>query len=147
MSVSECECQLSVAKLTELDTANAPADVPVTLMTIHYQHNPAPKAPAVVLMLEQSPSPETNWHFPAHLPVNEQKSVIGLSKYNSNHQRQRSLMHQPEILDKNLVVRIPTSFNQYLAEVAKHNNLRPATFSRLILMRHAQEYHKNNRLF
>jgi hypothetical protein len=56
-------------------------------------------------------------------------------------------MNQPEILDKNLVVRSPTSFNQYLAEVAKHNNLRPATFSRLILMRHAQEYHKNNRLF
>ncbi len=56
-------------------------------------------------------------------------------------------MHEPEILDKNLVVRIPTSFNQYLAEVAKHNNLRPATFSRLILMRHTQEYHKNNRLF
>jgi len=51
-------------------------------------------------------------------------------------------MNQPEILDKNLVVRIPTSFNQYLAEVAKHNNLRPATFSRLILMRHAQNLYQ-----
>ena len=145
MSVSECECQLSVAKLTELDTANAPADVPGTPTTV--QHIPTPKAPVAVLMLEQSPSPETIRQSPAHLPVNEQKSANELSKYNSNHQRQRSLMHQPEILDKNLVVRIPTSFNQYLAEVAKHNNLRPATFSRLILMRHAQEYHKNNRLF
>jgi len=37
MSVSECECQLSVAKLTELDTTNAPADVPVTPMTIRHQ--------------------------------------------------------------------------------------------------------------
>ncbi len=56
-------------------------------------------------------------------------------------------MNQPETLDKNLLVRIPTSFNQYLAEVAKQNNLRPSTFSRLILMRHTQEYHKNNRFF
>lgn len=144
MSVSECECQLSTAKLTELDTANAAADVLVTLMPILHQSN---QAPAVVLMLEQSPSPEPSQHILTHLPVNEQKSVNGLSKYIRNHQRQRSHMNQPEILDKNLVVRIPTSFNQYLAEVAKHNNLRPATFSRLILMRHAQEYHKNNRLF
>jgi len=144
MSVSECECQLSVAKLTELDTANAPADVPVTLMTIRHQNN---QAPAVGLMLEQSPSPEPSQRISTHLPVNEQKSVIELSKYSNNRQHQRSHMNQPEILDKNLVVRIPTSFNQYLAEVAKHNNLRPATFSRLILMRHAQEYHKNNRLF
>jgi hypothetical protein len=50
MSVSECECQLSVAKLTELDTANATADVPVTPMTV--QHNPAPKVTSAVLMLE-----------------------------------------------------------------------------------------------
>jgi len=87
MSVSECECQLSVAKLTELDADNAPADVLVKPMTIRHQHNLALKAPVLMLMLEQSPSPETNLHFPAHLPVNEQKSVIGLSKYNSNHQR------------------------------------------------------------
>ena len=60
MSVSECECQLSVAKLTELDTANAPADVLVTLMTIRHQHDPVPKAPELVLMPEQSLSPETN---------------------------------------------------------------------------------------
>ena len=54
-------------------------------------------------------------------------------------------MNQPEILDKNLLVRIPTSFNHYLAEVAKQNNLRPSTFSRLVLMRHAQDYHRDNR--
>jgi hypothetical protein len=58
-------------------------------------------------------------------------------------EKQRSPMNSPEILDKNLLVRIPTSFNRYLAEVAKQNNLRPSTFSRLVLMRHAQDYHKN----
>jgi hypothetical protein len=54
-------------------------------------------------------------------------------------------MNRPEVLDKNLLVRIPTSFNQFLAEVAKQNNLRPSTFSRLVLMRHAQDYHRDNR--
>jgi hypothetical protein len=56
-------------------------------------------------------------------------------------------MNQIETLDKNLLVRIPNSFNQYLAEIARQNNLKISTFSRLILMRHAQEYHKNNRFF
>ena len=99
-------------------------------------------------MLDHIMSPKNIWKIPTQLPVNEQKSVIATHKYIRNHQhKQKTLMNEPEILDKNLVVRIPTSFNQYLAEVAKHNNLRPATFSRLILMRHAQEYHKNNRLF
>jgi hypothetical protein len=117
-------------------------------------HNPkltletSKPAPAVVLVLDRIALPENIGKIPTQLPVNEQKSVIAIHKYIRNHQhKQRTFMHEPEILDKNLVVRIPISFNQYLAEVAKHNNLRPATFSRLILMRHAQEYHKNNRLF
>jgi hypothetical protein len=52
MSVSECECQLSVAKLTELDTANAHVDVPVTPMAV--QHNPVPKVTSAVLMCSSS---------------------------------------------------------------------------------------------
>ena len=50
-----------------------------------------------------------------------------------------------ELLEKNIHVRLPIQFNHQLREVAKQNNLKPSTFTRLLLMRHLQEYNPRNR--
>jgi hypothetical protein len=50
-----------------------------------------------------------------------------------------------ELLETNIHVRLPNQFNHQLREVAKQNNLKPSTFTRLLLMRHLQEYNLRNR--
>jgi len=53
----------------------------------------------------------------------------------------------PELLETNIHVRLPIQFNHQLREIAKQNNLKPSTFTRLLLMRHLQEYNLRNRFF
>lgn len=52
-----------------------------------------------------------------------------------------------DLLEKNINVRLPIQFNLQLREIAKQNNLKPSTFTRLLLMRHLQDYNARNRFF
>ena len=52
-----------------------------------------------------------------------------------------------DLLEKNINVRLPIQFNLQLREIAKQNNLKPSTFTRLLLMRHLQDYNVRNRFF
>ena len=52
---------------------------------------------------------------------------------------------QLEPLETNIHVRLPVHFNDQLREIARQNNLKPSTFTRLILMRHLQDYNLRNR--
>ena len=50
-----------------------------------------------------------------------------------------------DLLETNIHVRLPVKFNHQLREIARQNNLKPSTFTRLLLMRHLQEYNLRNR--
>jgi hypothetical protein len=50
-----------------------------------------------------------------------------------------------DLLETNIHVRLPAKFNHQLREIARQNNLKPSTFTRLLLMRHLQEYNLRNR--
>jgi len=52
-----------------------------------------------------------------------------------------------DLLEKNIYVRLPIQFNLQLREIARQNNLKPSTFTRLLLMRHLQDYNARNRFF
>jgi len=52
-----------------------------------------------------------------------------------------------DLLEKNINVRLPIQFNLQLREIARQNNLKPSTFTRLLLMRHLQDYNARNRFF
>jgi hypothetical protein len=52
-----------------------------------------------------------------------------------------------DLLEKNINVRLPIQFNLQLREIAKQNNLKTSTFTRLLLMRHLQDYNARNRFF
>ena len=52
-----------------------------------------------------------------------------------------------DLLEKNINVRLPIQFNLQLREIARQNNLKPSTFTRLLLMRHLQGYNARNRFF
>jgi len=52
-----------------------------------------------------------------------------------------------DLLEKNINVRLPIQFNLQLREIARQNNLKFSTFTRLLLMRHLQDYNARNRFF
>ena len=51
------------------------------------------------------------------------------------------------LLDRNLHIRVTNQFEQQLSELARQNNLKPSTFTRLVLMKHIFEYNPRNRFF
>jgi hypothetical protein len=55
------------------------------------------------------------------------------------------MTNQLELLETNIHVRLPVHFNDQLREIARQNNLKPSTFTRLLLMKHLQEYNPRNR--
>jgi hypothetical protein len=55
------------------------------------------------------------------------------------------MINHSELLETNIHVRLPVQFNHQLREIARQNNLKPSTFTRLLLMKHLQEYNPRNR--
>ena len=51
------------------------------------------------------------------------------------------------LLDRNLHIRVTNQFEQQLSELARQNNLKPSTFTRLVLMKHINDYNPRNRFF
>ena len=51
------------------------------------------------------------------------------------------------LLDRNLHIRVTNQFEQHLSELARQNNLKPSTFTRLVLMKHINDYNPRNRFF
>jgi hypothetical protein len=55
------------------------------------------------------------------------------------------MTNQLELLETNIHIRLPVQVNDQLREIARLNSLKPSTFTRLILMRHLQDYNLRNR--